>query len=250
MDCYSISQFTAKCTECGLDNKMFLNVIMGDMQEAAEKGSAGYGFGTRFLAENNICWIIMKVKAHFDRYPVWGDKFSVKTWGSGLNKITFSREFEYFDEDGNIFGIISTEWILADWNSHRPVIPSKKEFLPEVVIPDTRRVFPDGCIKIAVPDIAELDRTKSVVCKYADFSELDRNRHVNNTRYIAWAQDALHKYGLDVFAIKDFDVNYISEVKEGEKVDIFVIENDNSGSYTVVGYREDGKAVFSLIAVV
>ena len=40
----------------------------------------------------------------------------------------------------------------------------------------------------------------------------------------------------------------ISEVKEGEKVDIFVIENDNSGSYTVVGYREDGKAVFAVKA--
>ncbi|MBP5655920.1 MAG: hypothetical protein J6X33_10470 [Clostridiales bacterium] len=250
MDAYSVSGFCAKCTECGLDNKMFLNVIMGDMQEAAEKGSAGYGFGTRFLAENNICWIILKVKAHFDRYPVWGDKFTVKTWGSGLNKITFTREFEYYDDEGNLFGIISTDWILADWNSHRPVIPSKRECLPEIMIPDTRRVFPEGCVKIDVPDLGSLDGSDSVVCKYADFSELDRNRHVNNTRYISWACDALHKAGVDVFAIKDFDVNYISEVKEGEKVDIFVIEDRDSATNTVVGYRDDGKTVFAVKASV
>ena len=248
MEAHSFSEFCAKCTECGLDNKMFLNVIMGDMQEAAEKGSAGYGFGTRFLAENNICWIILKVKAHFDRYPVWGDKFTVKTWGSGLSKITFYREFEYYDAEGNMFGMISTDWILADWNSHRPVIPSKKECLPEVVIPDTRRVFPEGCVKIEVPDISEMDKKSSVVCKYADFSELDRNRHVNNTRYIAWACDALHKAGGDVFAIKDLDVNYISEVKEGDKVDLYVIADIANTVYTVIGYREDGKAVFAVKA--
>ena len=248
MEKYSFSEFTAKCTECGLDNKMFLNVIMGDMQEAAEKGSTEYGFGTRFLAENNICWIIMKVRSHFDRYPLWGDKFTVKTWGSGLNKITFSREFEYFDEEGNLFGIITTDWILADFNTHRPVIPSKKEFLPPVFIPDTRRVFADGCKKIELPSIDDLDGISSVICKYADFSELDRNRHVNNTRYIAWACDALHKAGVDVFRIQDLDVNYISEVKEGEKVDIFVINDEAESSYTVIGYREDGKAVFSVIA--
>lgn len=248
MDYYSISDFTAKCTECGLDNKIFLNVIMGDMQEAAEKGSANYGFGTRFLAENNICWIILKVKAHFDRYPVWGDEFKVKTWGSGLNKITFSREFEYFDSEGNMFGYITTDWILADWTSHRPVIPSKKPCLPEVVIQDSRRVFPSGCVKIEVPDYNELVSIEPVIRKYADFSELDRNRHVNNTRYVAWACDALHKYGIDVFAIKDLDVNYINEVKEGEKVDLFVIREEGSDSYTVAGYGEDGKALFAIIA--
>jgi acyl-ACP thioesterase len=248
MDCYSTSEFTVKCTECGLDNKMFLNVIMGDMQEAAEKGSAGCGFGTRFLAENGICWIILRVKAHFDYYPVWGDKFSVKTWGSGFRKIVFSREFEYFDSEGKRFGYITTDWILADWNSHKPVIPSKKDFLPEIKIQDDRRVFPDGTIKIEVPDLQTLGSSEPVICKYADFSELDRNRHVNNTRYVSWACDALHKSGLDVFAIRDLDINYINEVKEGEKVSIFVQEGSLPQTYLVAGYREDGKALFSVIA--
>ena len=239
---YSYSDFKAKCTECGLGNMMFMHFLLGDMQEAAEKGSDQLNIGTNFLMENGICWIILKVKAKIERLPKWGEDFRVRTWASGLNKIIFSREFEFIGEDGKIFISMSTEWIMAEWDSHRPVIPRKKACLPEIVTQNDRRVFDVPCEKLSFPE-RESFEGKAVISKYADFSELDRNSHVNNTRYMAWAFDALYKEGVDVFDVRDMDINYISEVRQGEKVDIFV-EKDADGKYCVYGFKNGDTKVF------
>ena len=82
-----------------------------------------------------------------------------------------------------------------------------------------------------------------MIIKYADYTELDRNRHVNNSRYTAWAFDALFKYGYDVTLVEDLVINYNSEVKAGEKVELF-ISNDGE-KISVFGYKNIDTKVFA-----
>ena len=82
-----------------------------------------------------------------------------------------------------------------------------------------------------------------MIIKYADYNELDRNRHVNNSRYTAWAYDALFKNGYDVSRIEDIIINYNSEVLAGEKVELFLAESDNKVS--VFGYKNTDIKVFA-----
>ena len=81
-----------------------------------------------------------------------------------------------------------------------------------------------------------------IITKFADYSELDHNDHVNNTRYIAWAYDALYKLGKDLRMIMKFDINYHSEVKSGERVDLYYMNED--GNDIIYGYKADGTKVF------
>ena len=84
---------------------------------------------------------------------------------------------------------------------------------------------------------------KPVIIKYADYTELDRNRHVNNSRYTAWAYDALFKSGYDVSAIKEISIMYNSEVKQGEKVELYIA--DNGEKLAVYGYKDENTKVFA-----
>ena len=243
---YTEIEVYCKATECGIGDKLYCSTLIGDLQEAAERGSHSVGYGTDFLKENSICWIILKMRLHFTELPSWHDTFRIRTWGNYIEKFYYGRDFEIYSSDNRLIGQASSTWILADWNTHRPVIANKRPELPEPVIQNTTLVFGEPCPKVAFPsrnDIAG-ETEKPVIIKYADYTELDRNRHVNNSRYTAWAYDALFKNGYDVSLIEDLVINYNSEVKAGEKVELFITNND--GKVCVFGYKNVDTKVFAV----
>jgi len=246
-----IAKFTemqayCKATECGIGDKLYCSTLIGDLQEAAERSSNTLGYGTDFLKQHDICWIILKMRLQFTELPSWQEKFKIRTWANYIDKFYFGRDFEIFSADDRLIGKATSVWILADWNTHRPVIASKRPELPPTQIQDPRLAFGEKCPKIIFPDRNDVagESEKPVVIKYADFNELDRNRHVNNSRYTAWAYDALFKCGYDVTRIEDLVINYNSEVKAGEKVELFISEKD--GKLTVFGYKNIDTKVFAV----
>lgn len=242
-DFYTDLPVYCKATECGIGDRLFASVLIGDLQEAAERSSNKDGYGTDFLRENNICWIILRMHLKFSRLPSWQERFTIRTWGTDLNKISYGRDFEIRAEDGSLLGQATSTWILADMNTHRPVIARKRPELPPYEPVDRPKVFGADCPKLVFPEREEVEKIKSkpVISKYADFSELDRNLHVNNSRYTAWAYDVLYKYGIDVDSVSEIIINYVAEVKAGEKVDLFLVEKEDS--MLICGYKnEDVKA--------
>ena len=235
-----------KATECGIGDKLYCSTLIGDLQEAAERSSNTIGYGTDFLRENNICWIILKMRLHFSELPSWHETFRIRTWANVIEKIYYGRDFEIYNADNKLIGMATSTWILADWNTHRPVIAQKRPELPPQAIQDPRLVFGELCPRVVFParnDIAG-ETDKPVIIKYADYNELDRNRHVNNSRYTAWAYDALFKNGYDVSLIEDLIINYNSEVKAGEKVELFITDED--GKICVFGYKNIDTKVFAV----
>ena len=243
---YTEMEVCCKATECGIGDKLYCSSLIGDLQEAAERSSNTIGYGTDFLKENQICWIILKMRLHFTELPSWHETFRIRTWANVIEKIYYGRDFEIYNSDNRLIGQAASTWILADWNTHRPVIAQKRPELPPQAIQDPKLVFGELCPRIIFPsrnDIAG-DTEKPVIIKYADYNELDRNRHVNNSRYTAWAYDALFKIGYDVSLIEDLVINYNSEVKAGEKVELFV--SDNGDKVSVFGYKNIDTKVFAV----
>ena len=88
---------------------------------------------------------------------------------------------------------------------------------------------------------------ENTMVKYADFSEIDRNLHVNNTRYVAWCLDAAHNRSLDQGDVLSIDINYNSEIHFGEKVILFLNEKEET-RLSVDGYvTGSGKVAFSAV---
>ncbi len=243
---YTEMEVYCKATECGIGDKLYCSTLIGDLQEAAERSSYSLGYGTDFLKDNKICWIILKMRLHITELPGWHETFKIRTWASYLEKFYYGREFEIYSSDDRLIGYATSVWILADWETHRPVIANKRPELPPPTIQDPKLVYGEKCPKIKFPEKNEIagETEKPVIIKYADYNELDRNRHVNNSRYTAWAYDALFKNGYDVSLIEDLVINYNSEVKAGEKVELFIAKDGDKIS--VFGYKNIDTKVFAV----
>lgn len=233
-------KFYTKSTDCGTDSCLAPYVLLSDLQETADEGAADTGWGRDAIGEYNCCWIVLRYRINIIRLPSWREEFTIRTWTCGNKKLFFDREFEVYDSNNECIATASSVWILADKDTHRPVFPSYLEKLPQGVVQSEKLTMGQSAPKLKIP--AKPEERKSEVTKYADYSELDHNNHVNNTRYLAWIYDALYKCGYDIHNVSDININYISEVKSGSKVDIFVDKIDNG--LRVYGYREDNTGVF------
>ena len=125
------------------------------------------------------------------------------------------------------------------------MIANKRPELPPPFVQSKDLVFGKPCPKIEFPEKSDVAGAsdKPVIIKYADYTELDRNRHVNNSRYTAWSYDALFKSGYDVSAIKEISIMYNSEVKQGEKVELYI--SDSGEKLAVYGYKDGNTKVFA-----
>lgn len=242
---YFEKSFYVKGTDTSRSHTVFPSCMLGDMQETSEGGVLQYGMDTDSLLKNDFCWIILKMSVRMKRLPKWRETFKVRTWNAGVSGLFFRRSYYICDADDNVIGSADSLWIIADVNSHRPVRP--KNILAMYDKPDMEISISapqnDFELDFTIPSVSfpsdEVIGDSPLMSKYADYSEIDSNNHVNNTRYVSWALDALHKYGVNVDGIKDFDITYHAEVKESEKVDLYVYESE--GFYYVVGLKQDSK---------
>ena len=238
---YSEISLYVKTTECGPNDCISSAVLFANLQEAADIGAAERGFDRHDIESFNACWIVMRTRIRIYRFPKWRDTIKLRTWSTGLEKLFFGREYEVYSDDNELLVEGTSMWILADKDTHSPINPTKIEGISDTAMQNNRKVFGESCGRLKVPK-REIITTEPTIIKYGDFSELDHNNHVNNTRYIAWMCDALSKHGYDPQKLNDISINYISEVHYGERVEIFV--DDSSDKILIYGYKEGNIAVF------
>lgn len=238
---FSEIELYIKTTECGPNDCLSMAILFADLQEAADIGAVERGFSINVLEPYHACWIVMRTRVKVHRFPHWREKIRIRTWSTGVDKLYFGREYEVLDEQDDIIAAGTSMWILADLDTHRPLIPSRIEGICEMAKQNERHVFGENCERLRM-DSRESIQIDPIISKYGDFSELDHNNHVNNTRYIAWTCDALGKASLNPEQIEDFSVNYINEVLPGERVDIFLKREDET--ILVFGYKQVNIPVF------
>ncbi len=246
---YVDKNFYVKVTESSMSDTILPSVLLGDFQESAEDGVMIFDIDNDIFNDRGYCWIVLRMSVELDRLPKWKENFTIRTWSCGTQGLFWRRDYKLLDTNGEVFGRSTSDWIVADIESHRPIRPrtmiSTFEDVPNAkYLGDSQN--DDRSLDYSAPKLEFPDDLSSigvaVITKYADYSELDHNHHVNNTRYVAWAFDALFKKGIDVDVIKSFDINYHSEVKQGERVDIFM--EDSNNSYMIYGYKNGSEKVF------
>lgn len=246
MDEFTTVNYYIKSTDCDVNDDVLLNNLFGYMQEAAGISALSYGFATQYLNEHNWCWILINTTVEIDRLPKWGETITLRTWSTGVNKFFWGREYEIISEDNLVICKATSNWIVGDMESHRPVIPARHPELTTHFVMSPNLVFGDEVIgRFKAPKFDTLS-SAPIIEKYADYSDIDRNHHVNNTRYLAWFEDAIYKYGIDIRNVKRISIEYLSEIKAGSSVKVYVIEED--GFIIVAGYNESNEASFAIRA--
>ena len=124
------------------------------------------------------------------------------------------RDYEIRDEKGSAVVRGRGCWLIIDIEKKRPlrVQPFIEPLPPNMGID----AFPAGC-----PGLETQGGLSKISERTAFYSDIDFYGHVNNARYIQWIQDAADMDALTGAGQIRLDINYLSEVKPGETIELW-----------------------------
>lgn len=232
--------FEIRSSDTDFSDRLQISSLFALMQESAYHHAEQLGIGTSLLDELDLTWMLSKISVRLHQLPRWGEKVWIRTWSRGARRLLFQRDFEFMSgsPDAPPFGQGTSEWLVVRQDNHRPQRPEMVfSSCGMAMAAELPAVLDFQCPKVNSLIEPGTTQRKPDLLKFADFSEIDRNRHVNNTRYIAWSMDAAYAIlagGLQNLAnpdaqaleLKAIDINYLSEIRPGERIGLFVDRHD------------------------
>ena len=229
-------KFRIHSYETDTNGSMSLPTLFNYLQDTASTHASKLHFGKEDLDRDNRIWVLSRILTMVDKYPLWDDEIIIRTWPKGIDKIFALRDFEILDSSGKRIGGATSNWIMLNKDSKRPVRPDNLLTLLKGDIPKYSPVE-HGPGKI--PSLVNISYESPVF--QVKYSDLDVNMHVNNVKYLQWTLDA---YPLD-FRINNqidyLEVNYLSESLPGDSIKILLNETGQRIFEHVVKRIDDDK---------
>lgn len=223
--------FTVKTYECQADGNIKIPLLMQYLQEIAALHAEQLCLGFGRMNEINSYWVLSNLRIEIDRFPKWNDKITVKTWPSGYTRLIARREFVGKDQYGRELLRASSEWMVLNRQKNRPknlfrLDMSLPKSGPKAISGELNRLEPRG-------SYSDIEQVR------VPYSSIDINGHVNNTEYVRWGIDALRRIFEFKGSIHFLQATYLSEVFEGDELDILVSSGRNERFY-VLGRKSGG----------
>jgi medium-chain acyl-[acyl-carrier-protein] hydrolase len=212
--------------ETGPDGKLNLYSLFNYMQDIASDHAVKLGFGRDDLMRDNRFWVLSRIYAVVDKWPLWEDKITMTTWPNGTDKLFALRNYEVRSSDGSHIASGTSSWLILDRTT-------KKVQRPDTTL--TQYNFDlqteSSPIRYAtkIDPAAENGRLSPIF--RIKLSDLDVNLHTNNVRYLKWVSDS---YDLDFvmnFEPQSAEINYLAESRFDEEISIKTSEDKDSGDY-------------------
>ncbi len=167
----------------------------------------------------------MKLYSELEVY----DNITVTTWANTSRGATYVRSAQIF-RGNELCADIITLWALVDINNHRLIRVKDAvlgvgtlDELPDIPLPE----------KVRFPENTEMSPVGKRTVYYSD---IDRNNHMNNTRYVDMICDFLPD--VENSRIKAFTVSYNHECRLGEELSVYSIGED--GKMFFYAEKSDG----------
>ena len=185
--------------------------ILFMMQEVAGNHFSLLAMDYETLAQRGLFWAITRNKVQITRLPVRGEKIRLETWPMPTTRVAYPRSIVAYDEDGNEVFRSITLWVLMDLGSRSMVLPGKSGIEVAGTLRGNELTSPLG-----LPAKALANRRSRSVC----FTDLDRNGHMNNTKYLDWIYDLLPTAFHTNHTIREFTLCYLNEALEGQQLEL------------------------------
>ena len=202
-------QFTLYSNDCDCFGRAKPSTILSMMQEAAGEQCAAWNMSWEEMAEKNLFWAITRQTVSVTRLPRFYETVTVETWPMPATKVAYPRATVFYDAQGNELLRCIALWILMDLNTRAMVIPGKSGI-----------DFP-GCTcggELPSPKSLTPKNLPNATGRKVRFGQLDRNGHMNNTRYLEWVMDLLPGEFHREHPLKEFTVCYLNEAREGDRI--------------------------------
>ena len=166
---------------------------------------------TPLLNSEHLFWAVTRHRVQITRLPKSGETLRVETWALPTTRVAYPRSVVAYDENGEECFRSITLWVLMNRDTRAMIQPGKSG----IEVPGTLRGLELASPKGLVPrDL--VNSCPRRVC----FTDLDRNGHMNNTRYMEWVEDLFPSQFHRDHTLKEFTACYLAESREGQTLDL------------------------------
>jgi medium-chain acyl-[acyl-carrier-protein] hydrolase len=209
-------QFKVQLKDIGKDNYLKNIGILEIFENIATHHSDIAGYGPNDIEKVGVSWVLMDWKLKVIKRPKYGQVLNVNTWartiGGQLKKTYTYRDFEMYDEQGQLCVIGTSKWVLVNIDTGK-ITKIEDDIMLKYNLEDKNVFNEDELDKIKVPETYSNEISYKVNRK-----DIDINGHMHNLYYLDLAYEALPA---EVYENRPFDnvrIQYKNEIKYGEIV--------------------------------
>lgn len=171
--------------DVGYSNKITNKAILKILENAGARQSETIHFGLNDMENVGFSWILLGWKVKILKRPIYNEELTINTWGRDSNRIFTYRDYEIYDESGELCAIATSKWAIVDINTGK-----LRELTPEIIEKyqcETKKVFEeDYTLKLKEP--VTIIRKQEYKAQRRD---IDINKHIHNLYYLDYAYEAL-----------------------------------------------------------
>lgn len=207
--------------------------ILSILENIACKHSDIVGYGFNDIETTNLSWFLLGWKVEIKKRVTYGTKLLVKTWAKKSNKFNTYRDFEVFEENGDLVCIATSKWALIDVNKGR-ITRITDDIIGKYGVED-RDVFGN-------PEIEKIEEPSTFSSEYiynTQRRDIDINNHMNNLNYLLVAYEALPEEVYRMLEVKHVEIMYKKGIVYGDTVRCLYSYEDGSHYITMRNIKED-----------
>lgn len=220
-----------------------ITTIVNFMGDIGTKQSEDLGVGIDSLISKNMTWVFYQYDIKVNRYPKYGEKVKMITEASGFKKFYATRDYIIYDENDNKIVEAKAIFLLINTEKRRAVRVPEEQYIAYGVEGELGKDFKvDRLEKLEEPMYSKEFKIR--------YSDIDSNRHVNNSKYIEWAIETLPLELVKNYELKRMRVTFEKECLYGEEVRVLTAtREENDGTITSIHKIDNssGKEITALI---
>ena len=203
---YEVTDIAVDCY-----GRMKTSMILFLAQEIAGRHCVSLAVDYETLERKRMFWAVTRHRVQITRLPVRGETIRIETWPMPTTRVAYPRSVVAYDAQGNeCFRSISL-WVLMDLDKRNMILPGKSGVSVVGTLRGTELATPTGLVA------KELSNHS---LRRVSFTDMDRNLHMNNTRYMDWIDDLLPSAFHDNHHPREFTVCYLAEAREGQTLQL------------------------------
>ena len=208
------------------------SVLLYFAQEVATDHAAQLGTDWETLAQKHLFWAVIRHKVQITRLPQSGETITVETWPLPATRVAYPRATIAYDAQGKELFRTMALWVLMDTQTRSMILPGKSGVdVPGIV----RGLEADTPGSIVPKTLA------NAVSHIVSYTLLDRNGHMNNTRYMDWVADLFPSAFHQQRQLREIQLCYFAESLEGDTLSLCREALDQKLHQVDIHREKDGK---------
>ena len=197
-----------------INDRLTFKSILSIFQDVASIHAEEIGVGYEAMVNKNLYWVLSRIKFDILKMPKINETVIVETWPHVKGRIDFDRDMKILSEDGEVLIIATSKWCVIDTINRMLCRTDNINYEGEYCLDIN---YEDRFNKIVLPSENIIEKFKYNV----RFSDLDHNKHMNNTNYANLVVNAI-----DNKEVNHFEINFINECKLGDEIVVYNIDDE------------------------